>query len=598
MARIFSYALSLLLATFVALGVACSESNTDEPNNGGGNDNHTIGVESVTLDKSSATLYPTESLQLSATVSPSNATNKAVAWSSSQESVATVSDAGLVTAVAVGEATITVATADGNKRAVCQITVAEKEYVAVESISLEYEVLNLIAGQSEQLVAVILPENASDKSVKWRSTNARAVSVDRNSGLVKALANGESTITATTNDGDKVATCKVVVTTPVEDVALNKSSLNLVVSYSEQLTASVLPETASNTNFSWSSSNESVATVKEGLVKAVAVGKATISAIAEDGGKVATCEVEVRDVDASNLLKAVSFNITTCPDGTIHYWLERRDAVVKFIKAEKPDVIGLQEVWEHQLNYLVNNLSGYSHYGVNKGVTSDQFGRTSIMYNTATVEPVSRGTFWLSATPETPSPSWNDEKTTSVEGTPGAMKYYRTCTWIKFRRKADNKVFFYFNTHLEFGYHADYNLGQTAREKGVDLIVSHIKQYASDGEAVIFGGDMNQVANDRCFNPVFNHGMVSARVKATEVLSEANRNSITWHDYESARLDAESKNQGPNAFNMIDHFFIKNCKVVKFCTIRDTNYGGEIDPRNNGGKYLADHYPVLMTIAL
>jgi endonuclease/exonuclease/phosphatase family metal-dependent hydrolase len=263
--------------------------------------------------------------------------------------------------------------------------------------------------------------------------------------------------------------------------------------------------------------------------------------------------------------------------------------------------MGLQEVTALQLNYLTSKLSDYAEYGVDRGNSqspgSNAGERTSIMYNKQTVEVLDKGTFWLSDTPEVSSRSWNDTGSTGYAA--DAMKYHRTCTWIKFKRKSDNKVFFYYNTHLEFGYHANYNLGQNAREKGIALIVERMKAKATNGEALIFGGDMNQIANDKCFKPLFNNGFVSGRVTATTVTSEQNRNSITWNDYDASYHDKEDKNNySPNSFNMIDHFFLKNCEAVEFRTIRDTNYGGEIDPKNNGGKYMADHFPILITVAM
>ena len=172
-------------------------------------------------------------------------------------------------------------------------------------------------------------------------------------------------------------------------------------------------------------------------------------------------------------------------------------------------------------------------------------------------------------THDSPSKSWNDAIFAPVEGSPGKMKHHRTCTWMKFKRKADGKVFFYYNTHLEFGYHANYNLGQTAREKGVALVVERMKAKVTNGEALIFGGDMNQVANDKCFNPLFDNGFVSGRVTATTVTSEQNRNSITWNDYEASSRDKqENNNYSPNSWNMIDHFFLKNCNAMEFRTIQ------------------------------
>ena len=579
----FTFFAALMVAI---LGVACGDPKPEEPK--------TIAVTGVTLSPASKVMAPGDSVQLTATVAPEDATDKSVVWSSSKASVATVSDAGLVTAVGEGSATITVKTVDGDKTATCKITV-ESEPAAVESVAINKQEIELAPGQTEQLEAIISPENAENKNVRWTSSDYDVANVGRTTGLVTAKANGEATITVKTVEGEKTATCVVKVITPVESISLSSTSATLIPEATLALVATVLPETASDKNVVWSSSDNAVAKVEDGVVTAVAVGEATITA--EAGGKSVACKIKV--AEPTTQIKAISFNITVSHNDATNYWSQRRDGIVNFIKAEKPDVIGMQEITEHQLSYLKGKLSGYDHYGIDRGGSNNGYERTSIMYNTATVEVLDKGTFWLSATPNSPSKSWTDEIFAPVEGTPGAMKYHRTCTWVKFKSKADGKVFFYYNTHLEFGYHANYNLGQTAREKGVALIVERIKQQAVNGEAVIFGGDMNQVAQDKCFNAALAYGMKSGRVTATTATSEQNRNSITWHDYDaSARDKQENNNYSPNSWNMIDHFFLKNCNATEFRTIRDTNYGGEIDPKNNGGKYLADHFPVLITIAL
>lgn len=592
MKRIFSFVVCAYMLVAATIGVACKENNTD-------NGDPQVAVTAVTLNKAAVKLNPEATVQLTATVAPENATNKAVAWTSSKEEVATVSDAGLVTAVAEGEATITVTTEDGAKTASCKITVEALE-VSAESISLNYTELTLNPGDEETLVATVLPEAVENKDVKFRSSNSDVASVGRSTGVISAKANGEATITVTSYDNDEVtATCNVLVRTPVESFTLSSQHMVLIPGAKETLVATILPATASDKSVEWKSSDEAVATVENGEVTAVAEGEATITATTDNGAKTATCAVEVKAVDNENLLKVISFNITVSTDDGTNYWSSRRGAIINFINTEKPDVMGLQEVTAHQLTYLKNNLSGYDHYGIDRGNSqspgSNAGERTSIMYNKQTVEVLDKGTFWLSDTPEVSSRSWNDTGSTGYAA--DAMKYHRTCTWVKFKRKADGKVFFYYNTHLEFGYHANYNLGQNAREKGVALVVERMKAKATNGEAVIFGGDMNQVANDKCFNPLFNNGWVSGRATATEVISEANQYSITFNNYEATVREQQENNKGKNAFHMIDHFFLKNCNAVEFRTIRDTNYGGEMKGSDNGS-YMADHYPILITVAM
>ena len=153
-----------------------------------------------------------ETQTLTATVSPSNATNKTVTWSSSNTSVATVSSSGVVSAKAAGSATITVKTNDGNKTATCKVTVTTAT-IAVTSVSLNKSSLSMTVGETQTLTATVLPTNATNKTVTWSSSNTSVATVS-SSGTVTAKTAGSATITVTTNDGGKFATCSITVTSP------------------------------------------------------------------------------------------------------------------------------------------------------------------------------------------------------------------------------------------------------------------------------------------------------------------------------------------------------------------------------------------------
>jgi uncharacterized protein YjdB len=159
----------------------------------------------VTLDETSLTLQqPGDAYALTPTVLPSDATNKSVYWLTSNPGVAVVSSNGLVTAVAPGTATITVATADGGKKATCAVTVP----VPVTGVTLNKSSMVLGYGCSERLVATVLPHNATNKNVKWYS--ASLIAVDDN-GLVTANDLVTDTVTVRTEDGYFSATCEVTV---------------------------------------------------------------------------------------------------------------------------------------------------------------------------------------------------------------------------------------------------------------------------------------------------------------------------------------------------------------------------------------------------
>ena len=249
-------------------------------------------VESVSLDKTNITLTEGDSETLTATVYPDNSTNKNVSWKISNTSVATVNN-GVVTALKAGTATITVTTEDGGKTATCQVTVNARIY-NVESVSLDKTNITLTEGDSETLTATVYPDNSTNKNVSWKISNTSVATV--NNGVVTALKAGTATITVTTEDGGKTATCQVTVNARiynVESVSLDKTNIRLTEGDSETLTATVYPDNATNKNVSWKSSNTSVATVNNGVVTAIKAGTATITVTTEDGRKTASCQVIV-----------------------------------------------------------------------------------------------------------------------------------------------------------------------------------------------------------------------------------------------------------------------------------------------------------------
>ena len=174
-----------------------------------------VRVESVSVNPTSKELTIGETLQLSATVSPSEATRKEVTWSSSNSSVASVNASGLVTALSEGTTTVT-ASADGKKGA-CTVSVV-KGFVAVSEVRLGKTEVTLYEGEEETLTATVLPDDATDKTITWSTSDKSIVTVE--SGKVKAVKNGEATITA--QAGDKTAEVKVVVLAPISGLSLDK----------------------------------------------------------------------------------------------------------------------------------------------------------------------------------------------------------------------------------------------------------------------------------------------------------------------------------------------------------------------------------------
>ena len=165
-----------------------------------------IAVTDVTLDKTSVMMEAGDAETLTATISPADATNKAVTWESSDEDVATVVD-GVVTAVGVGSATITVkSVADDTKTATCAVTVKP---TAVSGVSLNKTTALLMVGKYLTLTATVSPTNATDKTVNWESDNTGVATVS-SAGVVTAIALGTATITAKSNADETISAACVV----------------------------------------------------------------------------------------------------------------------------------------------------------------------------------------------------------------------------------------------------------------------------------------------------------------------------------------------------------------------------------------------------
>ena len=259
-------------------------------------------AETITLNQTAVSLKATETAELSVNILPATTTNKAVTWKSQNEAVATVNANGVVTAIAVGETTITVTTADGsNLSATCKVTVVP---TPASSITLNTTAVTLKATETATLTTTILPATTTNKAVTWKSDNEAIATVDAN-GVVTAIAVGEANITATTTDGTNLsATCKVTVEqTFASSISLDKTSISLKATESETLKATILPATTTNQAVTWKSDNEAIATVDaNGVVTAHEVGVATITATTTDGTNLsASCTVNVIHTQASSI---------------------------------------------------------------------------------------------------------------------------------------------------------------------------------------------------------------------------------------------------------------------------------------------------------
>ena len=258
-------------------------------------------VKEISLNKTSASLKVGETVTLSATVKPDDATDKSVTWSTSDATIATVSD-GLVTAKKIGTASITAKA--GDKTATCTITVVA---TPVTSVTLNKTSASLKVGETVTLSATVKPDDATDKSVTWSTADATIATVS--DGLVTAKKLGTAIITA--KAGDKTATCTItVVATPVTSISLNMSSVKMIVGEQIQLSASVLPVDATDKTVSWTSLDDNIAIVdNNGRITAKGKGQTKIVAKSSDGGQQAECELTVTDIQSGGIEDTIDVDI-------------------------------------------------------------------------------------------------------------------------------------------------------------------------------------------------------------------------------------------------------------------------------------------------
>lgn len=201
------------------------------------------------------------------------------------------------------------------------------------------------------------------------------------------------------------------------------------------------------------------------------------------------------DVAASSgdesCLRVVSFNIRNgeANDGT-NSWIYRYPASVLMVREVKPDIMGLQEAYEYQVNFLAENLKDYKCVGVGREDGKHEGEHMSIFYNKKTVSLKKWGTFWLSETPDEPSLGWD-----------GACR--RTATWALMKDKRTGHLFFYVNTHLD-------HVGKAAQRNGLNLIVEKIAEMNPDNLPMVLTGDFNVEPDDSILDAL-DGKMTSAR---------------------------------------------------------------------------------------
>lgn len=248
----------------------------------------------ITLNEQHVTFEPGEQIQLLATLHPGKITGKKISWNSSHPEIVCVDENGLLTGVSSGIATITAFISDEDiETGSCVVNCVD---VPVTEIYITPETAEMIYGEELQLEVTFIPENATNKNIKfWATSNAEIATVDEN-GMVRATGSGAVVITAVTEDGEKTATSRINCMVPVTGISVSPPEIEMEVEETFRLKIVVSPENATNRELTCISSHPEIVEVdNQGALKAISKGEAVITVTTIDGAYSAECVVIVKE---------------------------------------------------------------------------------------------------------------------------------------------------------------------------------------------------------------------------------------------------------------------------------------------------------------
>ena len=240
---------------------------------------------------------------------------------------------------------------------------------------------------------------------------------------------------------------------------------------------------------------------------------------------------------------------------TVNNWNDRKEAMVSLLKHYQPGIIGMQEVVNGQLNYLVANLPNFASVGVGREDGKEKGEYSPILYDTELLKSLENATYWLSDTPDKISVGWD-----------AALE--RICTYALFEDLKTKKQFWVFNTHFD-------HMGVLAREKSAALIVSKIKELNTENLPVVLMGDLNLKPDE---NPI--------QFLKKELVDGQ---SITQKTFYGPTGTFNGFEHDRKLTDRIDYIFVQNFAVESYI---------HIDDRMENNKHISDHLPVFAKLII
>ena len=251
-------------------------------------------------------------------------------------------------------------------------------------------------------------------------------------------------------------------------------------------------------------------------------------------------------------LKVMSYNIRygSAEDGT-NSWKYRWPATVEMLNEVKPDVFGVQEALDFQVEFVSEMVRDYKGYGVGREDGKHDGEHMAIFWNKKTVKMMKSGTFWLSETPEKPSMGWD-------------AACYRTATWALMKDKKTGKKFYFVNTHLD-------HEGEEAQKNGLKLIVDRIASINPEGYPMVLTGDFNIIPD--------NPGLVDLDkiMTSTRKIAKKTDSKGTFNGWRKDR-------QGP----VIDYIYVSGFSEVSEYETITKEFAKK--------PFISDHYPIMSVL--